>query len=99
MEQQIRAYIVLVSFEVLVNGSTSLKMKRSVINRIKDRLRSRLNASVAEIGHLDKWQRAAMALTMISNDKKKLQKDADTVETLLLGFTDVSISQLTVEWL
>jgi len=99
MQQEIRAYIVLVSFEVWVNGSTSLKNKRSVVNRIKERLRSRFNASVAEIGYLDKWQRAAMAVTMISNEQKKLQKDVDAIRTLLLEFADATINDFTVEWL
>jgi len=98
MQQEIRAYIVLVSFEVWVNGSTSLKNKRSVVNRIKERLRSRFNASVAEIGYLDKWQRAAMAVTMISNEQKKLQKDVDAIRTLLLEFADATINDFTVEW-
>ena len=99
MEKGNRAYIVLVSFEVLVNGSNSLKVKRSVVNRIKDRLRSRFNASVAEIGYLDKWQRAAMGMTMISNEQKKLQKDVDAVQSMLLGFTDATINHFSVEWL
>ena len=92
MEKGNRAYIVLVSFEVLVNGSNSLKV-------IKDRLRSRFNASVAEIGYLDKWQRAAMGMTMISNEQKKLQKDVDAVQSMLLGFTDATINHFSVEWL
>ena len=92
-------YVVLISFEVLVEGSSSLKMKRGVINRIKDRIRSRFNASVAEIGYLDKWQRAAMGVSLISNEKKKLQKDVDAIQALLLSFTDMSVTQFTVEWL
>ena len=92
-------YVVLISFEVLVEGSSSLKMKRGVINRIKDRIRSRFNASVAEIGYLDKWQRAAMGVTLISNEKKKLQKDVDAIQAMLVSFTDMSVNQFTVEWL
>ena len=97
--QDYRMYVVLISFEVLVEGSSSLKMKRGVINRIKDRIRSRFNASVAEIGYLDKWQRAAMGVSLISNEKKKLQKDVDAIQALLLSFTDMSVTQFTVEWL
>ena len=99
MTQDYRMYVVLISFEVLVEGSSSLKMKRGVINRIKDRIRSRFNASVAEIGYLDKWQRAAMGVSLISNEKKKLQKDVDAIQALLLSFTDMSVNQFTVEWL
>ena len=99
MNQDYRIYIVLISFEVLVEGSSSLKMKRGVINRIRDRIRSRYNASVAEIGYLDKWQRAAMGVTLISNEKRKLQKDVDAIQAMLVSFTDMYVNQFAVEWL
>ena len=99
MNQDYRIYIVLISFEVLVEGSSSLKMKRGVINRIRDRIRARYNASVAEIGYLDKWQRAAMGVTLISNEKRKLQKDVDAIQTMLVSFTDMSVNNVSVEWL
>ncbi len=97
--QDHRTYIVLISFDVLIEGASSLKVKRGVINRIKDRIRSRFNASVAEIGYLDKWQRAAMGVTMISNEKRKLQKDVDTLHAMLASFTDMAINDFSVEWL
>ncbi|HEY5604811.1 MAG TPA: DUF503 domain-containing protein [Gammaproteobacteria bacterium] len=99
MNHDYRLYIVLISFEVLIEGANSLKVKRSVINRIKDRIRSRYNASVAEIAYLDKWQRAAMGVVMISNEKQKLQKDVDTLQAMLAGFTDLTINDFSVEWL
>ncbi|MCI0506364.1 MAG: DUF503 domain-containing protein [Gammaproteobacteria bacterium] len=94
-----RTYIVLISFDVLIDGANSLKVKRSVVNRIKDRVRARFNASVAEIGYLDKWQRAALGIVMISNEKQKLQKDVDTLQAMLAGLTDMSINDFSVEWL
>lgn len=99
MTKDCQLYIVLISFEVLIEGSSSLKVKRGVINRIKDRIRSRFNASIAEIGYLDKWQRAAMGITLICNEKKKLQKDVDAIHSMLASFTDMSVNQFTVEWL
>ena len=99
MTQDCKLYIVLISFEVLIEGSSSLKVKRGVINRVKDKIRSRFNASIAEIGYLDKWQRAAMGITLISNEKRKLQKDVDAIQAVLAGFTDMSVNQFTVEWL
>jgi len=99
MKQDHRIYIVLISFDVLIDGAHSLKVKRGVINRIKDRIHSRFNASIAEIGYLDKWQRAAMGVTIISNEKRKLQKDVDMLHAMLAGFTDMVICDVTVEWL
>ncbi|HEY5604227.1 MAG TPA: DUF503 domain-containing protein [Gammaproteobacteria bacterium] len=99
MTHDYRLYIVLISFEVLIEGANSLKVKRSVINRVRDRIRSRYNASVAEIAYLDKWQRAAMGVVMICNEKQKLQKDVDTLQAMLAGLTDLMINDFTVEWL
>ena len=99
MNPDYRIYVALISFEIIISGSASLKAKRSVINRVKDRIRSRYNASIAEIGYLDKWQRAALGITLISNQKSKLQKDIDTIETTLRDITDMSISNYNVEWL
>ena len=99
MNDDYRIYLVLISFEVLIEGSSSLKMKRGIINRIRDRIRARYNASVAEIGYLDKWQRAAMGVSLICNEKRKLQKDIDAIQAMLVSFTDLSVNQFTVEWL
>jgi len=98
-ESTARLYVVLIMFEVLLSGSTSLKIKRSAINRIKDRIRSRFNASIAEIGYLDKWQRAEMAISMVGNDRKRLQQEIHAIEQLLVGVTDVVINNMRIEWL
>ena len=92
-------HIVLVSIDFLVPHSQSLKMKRREVKSLKERLRSRLNASVAEIDYLDQWQRSLIAVAMISNDKNKLERDISIVNQLLENATDISINKLDVEWL
>jgi uncharacterized protein YlxP (DUF503 family) len=99
MDPEYQIYIALISFELTISGSESLKAKRSIVNRVRDRIRSRFNASIAEVGYLDKWQRAAMAVTLVSNQKSKLQKDIDAIESVLREITDMSISNFSVEWL
>lgn len=99
MDPDYHIYIALISFELTISGAASLKAKRSVVNRVRDRIRSRFNASIAEVGYLDKWQRAAMAITLVSNQKSKLQKDVDTIELALLEITDMTVNRYNVEWL
>lgn len=43
----------------------SLKDKRMVLRRIKDRLQ-KFNVAVAEVEHQDLWQRAGMAIVAVS---------------------------------
>jgi uncharacterized protein len=60
--------------ELHIPASHSLKEKRSVVNHVKERLRSRFNASVAEIDHQDLWQRAALGAAVVSGEGAGLDR-------------------------
>lgn len=51
--------------EFLISQSQSLKEKRSVLNRLKDRLAGRFHCSVAEVDHQDLWQRSALGVALV----------------------------------
>jgi len=51
--------------ELHLPASDSLKAKRSVLNRVKERVRSGFNASVAEVEHQDLWQRATLGIAVV----------------------------------
>jgi uncharacterized protein len=54
--------------ELHLPASHSLKEKRSVVNHVKERLRTRFNASVAEVDHQDLWQRATLGVAIVSGE-------------------------------
>ena len=53
------AAIGVLTLELRLENSHSLKEKRHVVQSLKDRLRHKFNVSVAEIDYQDLWQRAA----------------------------------------
>ena len=57
--------IALLSVELHLPGAHSLKEKRMVLRRIKDRL-ARFNVAVAEVEHHDLWQRAGLGIVTVS---------------------------------
>lgn len=59
--------VALLSVEFHLPMSQSLKDKRMVLRRLKDRLRA-ANVSVAEVAHQDLWQRAGLAIVTVSSD-------------------------------
>lgn len=69
----------LLSIELHLPAVQSLKQKRSVIKSLKDRLRGSYNVSVAEVGYLDKWQRASLAIVMVSNDHTYLETKFESI--------------------
>ncbi len=64
----------LLHMELHLPGSHSLKEKRSVVNHVKERLRTRFNASVAEVDHQDLWQRATLGVAVVSGEPGGLDK-------------------------
>jgi len=59
--------VALLSIECYLPMAQSLKDKRMVVRRIKDRLRA-LNVAVAEVAHQDLWQRAGLGVVTVATD-------------------------------
>lgn len=81
-------------FEVMVDGSRSLKDKRRVIRSLKDRLRRKYNVSIAEVGSLDKWNIADLALVAVSRDGAHLGAVLNRVTEELHGLRDGRLGEL-----
>ncbi len=57
----------------------SLKDKRRVLRSFKDRVASRYNVSVAEVDHLEAWQRATVGIAVVSNDPVHVHSCLDKI--------------------
>jgi uncharacterized protein YlxP (DUF503 family) len=71
--------IALLTLDIYIQDSRSLKDKRQVLRSLKDRLRGRFNVAVAELDHQDDWQRAQIGIVSISNDAAYLEQALRTV--------------------
>lgn len=60
------------TLEIQLPYAHSLKEKRAVLQKIRDRLRSRYNVAVAELDHQDVWQQATLGVVSISNSRPLL---------------------------
>ncbi len=87
--------IALLTVELFVPASHSLKEKRMVLRRIKDRVK-KFNVAVAEVEHQDLWQRAGLAIVTVSSDQQHADRElaavADEIERVepgLITRTDV----------
>lgn len=93
-------HVLLLVVECHIPHSQSLKQKRVVIKSLVDRLRARFNASVAETGYLEEWQRSVIAISLVSNNRRYLQQQIDNVEQLLTGSSgDLAVSSIERHWL
>jgi len=74
--------IALLSLEFYLPMSRSLKDKRMVLRRVKDRVKA-LNVAVAEVAHHDLWQRAALGIVTVATD------DASAEQTLSAALREI----------
>jgi len=84
--------------ELYIPHSQSLKDKRMVLRRVKDRLQ-KLNVAVAELEHQDVWQRAELGIVAISTTalhvEQQLTAAADEIDRIEPGL----VSRTEVEYL
>ncbi|MGQ9673297.1 MAG: DUF503 domain-containing protein [Candidatus Aminicenantales bacterium] len=59
----------LLSMEIFLPYSHSLKEKRQVITAFKERIRKKFNVAIAELDFLDKWQRARLGFITLNNER------------------------------
>ena len=91
--------ISLLTIELMIPWARSLKDKRSAVRGLKDRLRARFNASVAEVGYQDKWQRAVIAVCIIGSDKRQLESNMSKIRQLCEEAQDIQIADMHQQWL
>ncbi len=93
------AAIGVLTLELRLEDSHSLKEKRHVVESLKTRLRNKFNVSVAEIDYQDLWQRALVAAVTVSSDRVHAEKVLRSVEDEAAALVGSQLSECTVEWL
>ena len=77
-------FVAVGQIEIFIPESGSLKSKRFVLNSIKTKIRNKFNVSIAEVENNDKWQRATLGVSTISNDRKL----ADSIINKVINFIE-----------
>jgi uncharacterized protein len=87
------------TLELRLESSHSLKDKRHVVQSLKDRLRHKFNVSVAEIDYQDVWQRSVLAAVTVSSDHVHAEKVLRSVEDEAAAMLGAELADTSVEWL
>jgi uncharacterized protein YlxP (DUF503 family) len=74
---------------LFVAGSHSLKEKRSVVRRLKDLVTQKFNASIAEVGENDVWQRAVVGLALVGNERRFVESQLDEILSFIRSKAEV----------
>ena len=91
--------VLYLQIELTIPYSQSLKDKRSVMLRAKDRLRNQFNLSVVEAGLQDDRQHGVLAMVMVGHNRAQLERQAEAIERFVQEIVDAEVSDCRREWL
>jgi len=74
------SFLCLMEIELHFPEGGSLKGKRKELLSLKEQLRRRFGASVAETEHHDLWQRATLTAALVAREAKAVEDAAAAVE-------------------
>lgn len=78
-------YVGVLSVELHLPDTSSLKGKRKYVKSAKAQLQNRFGASVAEVDHHELWQRARLTVACVARGHRELQALLDGAERYLRG--------------
>ena len=90
--------VALLSVELFLPGSRSLKDKRMVVRRLKDRL-AKFNVAVAEVEHQDLWQRAGLGIVTVSTSDNQAGRELEAVASEIERLEPGLITRTDVQFL
>jgi uncharacterized protein YlxP (DUF503 family) len=88
-------YVGIVRITLVIDQSHSLKDKRMVLRRIKDRVRERIGVAINEIGEHDRWQRAELGCAVTSGERAKALEIIDDVIRVTASTTSTAGAAVT----
>jgi uncharacterized protein YlxP (DUF503 family) len=92
-------HIGVLTLELHIHGAASLKDKRAVINSVLERIRNRFNVSAAQLDNHDRWQRATLAVAVVSNDRAAANAVLNHVRDLVEAETRCDVAECRLEFL
>ena len=62
-----------------LNDNRSLKGKRKIVRSMVDKVKSRFNVSIAEVGSNDKWQKIELGISAVGNDRRHIDSSLNHI--------------------
>lgn len=87
------------SVEIHIPSSTSLKAKRSVVRHLLDTARSRFRVAASEVGFHDQWQRSAIGFAAVGPDATQVEEVLDSVERFVWSHPEVEVLATRRHWI
>lgn len=89
----------ILTVELDIDHAQSLKDKRAVLNRVKDRVRNKFNVSIAEIEGNEVWNYACLGVAIVSNEQRFANQVLSKVVELIEEIRDCELGEVGMEFI
>jgi len=89
----------LLTLDLHIFESHSLKEKRFVIKSLIDRIKNKFNVSVAEVDANDLWQRSVIGIAFVTNETVMVNKVFEQIKNLVVSIHTVELLESHMELL
>jgi uncharacterized protein YlxP (DUF503 family) len=69
--------------EFHLSDNRSLKGKRKIVRSMVDKVKSRFNVAIAEVGSNDKWQKIELGISTVGNDRRHIDSSLNHILTFI----------------
>ena len=87
------------TMELRIDGAFSLKDKRAVLNRVRDRVRRKFNVSLAEVDANEVWNRACIGIVTVSNEQVHANRVLSKVVAFFEADRECEVEDFSMEFL
>ncbi len=91
-------HLALLTADLTLPAAFSLKDKRRILRGLMDKLRSKGNLSVAEIGHVDAHTRAVIAVAYVNSDRAQAERVLSQAQRIIEARDGLDVIDVHVEW-
>jgi uncharacterized protein YlxP (DUF503 family) len=89
----------LLTLDLHIPESNSLKSKRMVIKSLIDRIKNKFNVSIAEVDAQDLWQRCVIGIAYVSNETVMINRVFEKIKNVVNNTHSVELIDSTMELL
>jgi uncharacterized protein YlxP (DUF503 family) len=89
----------LLTLDLHIPESNSLKSKRLVIKSLIDRIKNKFNVSIAEVDANNLWQRSVIGIAYVANETVIINKVFEKIKNVVISTHPVELIDSTMELL
>lgn len=90
-------FVGIVQVELRLHTPDNLKEKRRIVRSLKDRIRTRYQVAIAEVGGLDVYRECVFGISLVSNDGRHARERCQAVVDFLENAPHAEVVDILVE--